>query len=258
MADARGAALALSLALTPALGSACAAVPGPEVSLREGVPPPSVRLQARPQATSTTLAPGLHALGLARRRDGLLWVPEEARRGPVPLVVMLHGAGSSSRNAWGALRQEAEARGVAVLLPESRTWSWSFRAGSSEPDRSFLDEALARTFERVAVDPRRVALAGFSAGGFVALSLGPSNGDLFSWVAAFSPTGVVITGRVGRPRFFVSHGTLDDVVAISRSSRAIVPALRAAGDYVVYREFEGTHAILPQSMQEFFSLLLRG
>ena len=177
----------------------------------------------------------------------------------MPLLVMLHGAGSSAARMWDAVRSDAEEREVAVLLPESRLWSWDFSKGDFGADRAFLDEALDETFRRVPVDGAHVALGGFSAGATFTLSLGPSNGDLFQWLFAFSPTGMEVAGRVGRPRFMLAHGTLDPVVPIGASSREIVPALRAAGDWVVYREFPGgEHEIFPEAVHEAFSLLVSG
>jgi phospholipase/carboxylesterase len=157
---------------------------------------------------------------------------------------------------WDAVRSDAEERQVAVLMPESRLWSWDFSHGDFGADRAFLDEALGETFRRVPVEPTRIALGGFSAGATFTLSIGPSNGDLFRWLFAFSPTGMEVAGRVGKPRFMLAHGTADSLVPIGQSSRAIVPALRAGGDWVVYREFPGDHEIFPEAVHEAFSLLL--
>lgn len=179
-----------------------------------------------------------------------------ATKAPVPLLVMLHGAGSSASNAWEVVRREAEDRGLAVLLPESRDWSWRFQHGEFDGDVRFIDAALEAAFDRVPVDPAHVILAGFSAGGLMALSLGPSNGDLFGWVLAFSPVGIDAAGRVGNPRYFIAHGTLDPVVAIGRSSRAIVPALRDSGASVVYREFAGSHEVPQDVLQQALTLAL--
>ena len=88
------------------------------------------------------------------------------------------------------------------------------------------------------------------------LSLGPSNGDLFGWILAFSPVGIDVAGWVGKPKFFIAHGTLDPVVNIGMSSRAIVPALRNAGASVVYREFEGPHVVPDFALQEGLTLAL--
>jgi hypothetical protein len=56
------------------------------------------------------------------------------------------------------------------------------------------------------VDPTRLAVGGFSDGTSYALSLGLTNGDLFSHVLAFSPGFAVPARRRGRPRLFLSHG----------------------------------------------------
>ncbi len=56
--------------------------------------------------------------------------------------------------------------------------------------------------------------------------------------------------RDGAPRFFVSHGTADDVLPIDRTSRRIVPALREEGLDVTYREFSGPHTVPPEIARE--------
>jgi phospholipase/carboxylesterase len=98
-------------------------------------------------------------------------------------------------------------------------------------------------FERHAVDPGRVAIAGFSDGASYALSLGLANGELFSAVLAFSPGFAAPPSRHGAPRVFMSHGTGDRVLPVARTSRLIAPLLEASGLAVEYREFDGGHAI---------------
>ena len=117
--------------------------------------------------------------------------------------------------------------------------------GGYGPDVGFVDRALAAAFARCAVDPARLAVGGFSDGASYALSIGITNGDLFPHVLAFSPGFAVPAGQHGRPRMFVSHGTRDEVLAIDRTSRRIVPRLERAGYDVRYREFEGPHAVPP-------------
>jgi phospholipase/carboxylesterase len=105
-------------------------------------------------------------------------------------------------------------------------------------------------FARVAVDPARVAVGGFSDGATYALALGLANGDLFSRVAAFSPGFVIPAPTRGRPRFFVSHGTADPILPIDQCSRIIVPRLRSRGYDVTFREFEGRHEMPPDVVRE--------
>lgn len=201
------------------------------------------RLLVRPEPAPEmpALPPGLHGLGLDRRRDGFLRVPEGMGEAALPLVVMLHGAGG---HAAGALRLiEHAASGVLLLVPESRGATWDVILDGYGPDVAFLDAALRAVFQRHRVDPRRVALAGFSDGASYALSLALGNGDLFTHALAFSPGFVAPPPALGRPAIFVSHGVEDDVLPIGACSRRLVPRLREAGYAVRYREFAGGHYV---------------
>ncbi len=122
--------------------------------------------------------------------------------------------------------------------------------GGYGPDVDFVDRALRQTFERYAVDPAHVAVEGFSDGASYALSIGITNGDLFTHVMAFSPGFLAPGGQEGAPRLFVSHGIHDNVLPIDRCSRRIVPRVQQAGYDVVYREFDGGHAYPPEVVQE--------
>jgi predicted esterase len=113
-----------------------------------------------------------------------------------------------------------------------------------------IDQLLAHVFSVCTVDPARLAVAGFSDGASYALSLGITNGDLFSSVMAFSP-GFAAPGREhGAPRFFISHGTRDEVLPINRTSRRVAPMLDDAGYDVTYLEFDGGHMVPPEIARE--------
>lgn len=204
------------------------------------------RLRARPGAPERgrALPAGEAALRLGAPRDGIVFVPvrrDPAR--PAPLVVALHGAGGDAEGAIRMLRPAADALGVILLAPESRGPTWDVILDAFGPDVAYLDRALAKVFAEQAVDPERIAIAGFSDGASYALSLGLANGDLFARVIAFSPGFAAAPAEVGRPRVFVSHGTHDRVLPIERCSRRIVPRLRRDGYEVDYREFDGGHAV---------------
>ena len=138
----------------------------------------------------------------------------------------------------------ADELGAIVLIPESREYTWDLILGRYGPDVEFIDRALAYTFERYSVDPSKILLGGFSDGASYALSLGVSNGDLFTHLIAFSP-GRLDYGDpiVGRPEVFVSHGLIDAVLPVQASRETIVPDLRDKGYSVEYREFIGGHSV---------------
>ena len=208
--------------------------PGPE----EG------RLLAGPGPPTETVSPGLHALGLDRDRDALLLVPAGYRADqPAPFVLSLHGAGGDATSGLYPLRDLADEAGLILLSPASRQSTWDVIRGGYGPDVAFIDRALAAAFARCAVDPELLAVAGFSDGASYALSLGITNGDLFGQVLAFSPGFMAPADQRGSPRLFISHGTNDQVLAIDRTSRRIVPQLARADYDVEYVEFDGPHTV---------------
>ena len=209
------------------------------------------RLAARPATPARGSVPGPHALGLARGRDARLYVPSGYRADrPAPLAVMLHGAGGTAEHGMSLMRALADAAGLVVLAPASRQQTWDVIAGGYGPDVAFVDEALEATFERCAIDPRRLAIGGFSDGASYALSLGLTNGDLFTHVIAFSPGFMAPASQVGQPRCYVSHGTRDAVLPIDQCSRRLVPRLERAGYDVRYHEFDGPHTVPPDIARE--------
>jgi phospholipase/carboxylesterase len=210
----------------------------------------SGQLQVRPRAPAevgTHSEPGLRSLGLSAGRDGLVYVPGSASPGKAaPLIVLLHGAGGDARQMVPLLQEQADARGIVLLAPDSRGRTWDVILRDYGPDVAFLDRALGRVFARHAVDAEHLAIGGFSDGASYALSLGLTNGALFTHVLAFSPGFMAPTRTADSPRFFVSHGVADDVLPIERTSRRLVPELRRAGYDLEYREFAGGHVVPPE------------
>ena len=201
------------------------------------------RLSARPRTDVKTSATGKISLGVNSDRDAVLQIPKSAGSSPLPLLVMLHGATQSSDTMFRYLGSTHEEAGVAVLAPNSRGTTWDAIRTTFADDVNYLNRALELTFAKVAVDPGRIALGGFSDGASYAISLGLINGDLFKSVVAFSP-GFVISGEAhGKPRFFISHGTRDHILPIDSCGRRIAAELKATGYEVNFREFDGDHEI---------------
>lgn len=188
---------------------------------------------------------GLVPLGLSGSdRDGAIYVPSGYRADrPAPLALTLHGATGSGRRGIARLTQLAEGRGIILVAPDSRDYTWDLVLGRLGPDVEFIDRALGLAFSRYAVVPGAVAVEGFSDGASYALTLGLLNGDLFSRIVAFSPGFLAAGRRRGRPRLFVSHGTRDDILPIERCGREVVREARRDGYDVRFVEFDGGHTV---------------
>jgi len=225
-----------------AFGDACSALGNPATAT-DG------RLIGRPRADGpSTLKSG--PLGLGSERDGVIQMPSAPAVVPLPLLVFLHGATQSGATMLRRIGPAADQAGVVVVAPDSRGRTWDAIRGPFADDVEFLNRMLEYVFARVAVDPARIALGGFSDGATYALSLGLANGDLFPRVVANSPGFVVPAPPHGHPRFFVSHGTSDQILPIDQCSRVIVPRLKSMGYEVTFREFDGRHELPPDVAAE--------
>ena len=202
------------------------------------------RLTARPRQVKTTGTSGLQQLKLESKRDGFIYVPAGlSAELPTPLMLMLHGAGGNARHSIPLLQHFANQSGLILLVPDSRELTWDVIAGGYGPDVAYIDRALKQTFDLYNIDPTRIAIGGFSDGASYALSLGITNGDLFTHVVAFSPGFMSPASEHGSPALFISHGMRDRVLPIEACSRRIVPEVKRAGYRVLYREFDGAHTV---------------
>jgi phospholipase/carboxylesterase len=129
--------------------------------------------------------------------------------------------------------------------------------GGYGPDVAYIDRALEQTFNHYNVDPGRMAIGGFSDGASYALSLGATNGDLFTHVVAFYPGFMAPASEHGSPALFISHGLRDRVLPIEACSRKIVPQVKRAGYNVRYREFDGPHTVPAEIVAEAMDWFLK-
>jgi poly(hydroxyalkanoate) depolymerase family esterase len=178
------------------------------------------------------------------------FVPQD-HDGAAGLILMLHGCGQSAEDfaAATAMAEHAEMAGHIVLYPAqsttrspSRCWNWFDPAhqqrGAGEP--ALLVDAVQQTMAFYDVDPRRVYVAGLSAGGAMAVTLGSTYPDVFAAVGSHSglahrsatgpyaaldvmrrgPGAGLASRRPGVPTI-VFHGTADDTVHPSNGSRIL-------------------------------------
>lgn len=135
-----------------------------------------------------------------------LFVPARKSKQAAPLLVMLHGCGQSAQDfaASTQMNDIAQVSGMLVLYPAqsssanpNKCWNWfepdhQFR-GNGESDA--LSALTLHIMETQSINPQQVFVAGFSAGGAMALILAEQYPELYSAVGVHSglPTGVAST-----------------------------------------------------------------
>ena len=191
---------------------------------------------------------GTQPLKLEFGRDGFIYIPTHYNhQHPAALAVMLHGAGGEAEHGLQLLVQYADEKNIILLAPASRVATWDIIAKDAfNGDVIFINQALNFVFDRYNIDPGHIAIGGFSDGASYALSLGLSNGDLFTHIIAFSPGFYHTLENKGKPAVFISHGVRDHILPIAPCSRRIVPRLKRLQYDIQYEEFAGEHEIPPE------------
>jgi predicted esterase len=203
----------------------------------------------QPPTTSPTRRTGLQTFdGSDGTQVGLAYVPSGWADGPFRVVVLLHGSGGSARQGIELMLPIADRHRLLLLAPKSQWATWDVIMRGFGPDVRRIDRLLDEVSALWPVD--RLAVGGFSDGASYALSLGIANGDLFDSVVAFSPGFAASVIAHGAPRLFISHGINDEVLPINDCSRRLVPRLEQVGYPVTYVEFDGTHTVPAELVQQ--------
>lgn len=188
-----------------------------------------------------------------------LYVPAGRRAEPMPLVVMLHGCTQDAEDfaAGTQMNALADKLGFVVLYPiqaiednPSKCWNW-FRPGDQQAGKGEPSIIAGMAREVIAthgIDPRRVYIAGLSAGGAMAAVLIQRYPELFAAAGVHSglpagsahdlpsALGAMKGGKgIGRSRpgavppasatrpMIVFHGDADHTVHPSNGSRLVAP-----------------------------------
>jgi phospholipase/carboxylesterase len=219
-------------------------------------------ISARPGPLSAPTPPtGYQALGLSTIRDGMLYVPTTYNPAtPAPLAMLLHNR-SGSAQYWEdyQIGEMVDDLGIVVVAPDSRNSNWDYLEQNIRgygPDPKFMNFALAYVFQRLNINPQRIALGGFVDGGFEALGVGIANGDLFTHLLAFSPSGLLAPWIQGKPKVYLSVGD-NDTAVLDFTNTQMVDKLVANGYTVQKVQFDGgvelPDAIARQSFEWFLA-----
>lgn len=228
-----------------AIGLALAAAPAPAAGPELATPPPA-SAPATPEKRS----------GVLQLAGGAyVYLPKGMTGAKMPLLVYFVGAGGQPSDVLTAYRDHADREGFVLLMPSPKGATWdmvddlSRRFGiemNVRPrygrDIKALDTSLADLFGKVAIDPKRIAVLGFSNGATYALSIGTANPQLFSAVLALSPGPAFPTRFDPAQRVFISHGESDEVLPFSYT-RGVVAKLRVRKMQIEFMSFKGRHEI---------------
>ena len=222
--------------------------------------PPGMAAPAEAAAPDGARFLSLSFTNAAGTRPYRLYVPASYRGEPVPLVVMLHGCSQSPEDfaAGTGMNDAAERFGCLVAYPgqtaqahAQKCWKW-FSAEDQQRDAgepSLIAGITRQVMQEYAIDPRRVFVAGLSAGGAAAAIMGATYPELFAAIGVHSglacgaardlPTalaamkrgaGAVQTSRAGRPLpAIVFHGDRDTTVSPLNGDDVITQSTRDAG-----------------------------
>lgn len=181
------------------------------------------------------------------------WVyhPEEPPRGPMPLVMMFHGANGSGLGMSNALQfnQIAEEEGFIVAYPNALVGNWAEGCGCNNADRlkvkdmEFVERIIGRMSRNFAVDEERVFGVGFSQGGLFAGRLGCEASDLFRGLVIVAANMSVPLSRSCNPEQPVAvriiQGVADEVLPYGGTDNGALSLLSAKDAAALWARLDG-------------------
>jgi phospholipase/carboxylesterase len=189
-----------------------------------------------------------------------------------PLLLLLHGYGSNEEDLFSFASELPQdhyvisVRAPYDLQPYGHAWyaihfdadenkfSDNVQAKQSvELISSFIDEVV----KQYPIDEKNVTLIGFSQGAILSYATALTYSEKISKVVALSGyfnqeimPEVIDTKAISHLKFFVSHGSVDQVIPVEWARKA-KPALENLGLEVEYQEYPVGHGVAPQNFFDF-------
>lgn len=168
-----------------------------------------------------------------------------ATSGERALVVMLHGCTQDAADFARGTRIDARAAeaGVMVLMPEQapaahpqRCWNWydPAHARRDSGEAALVAELARAVAAEQGVDPRRIHLAGISAGAAMAVNIAALFPERFASVVAHSGTPAFAASNVGEALVMMRSGTTDPAPLVERAMAAMGDRARAIPLLVIH------------------------
>ena len=195
-----------------------------------------------------------------------------------PLLLLLHGYGSNEEDLFSFAPELPDdsyvisVRAPYDLQPYGHAWyAIHFDADenkfsdneqakqSVELIASFIDEIV----KQYPIDTENVTLIGFSQGAILSYATALTYPEKISKVVALSGylnqeilPEVIDTKAISHLKFFVSHGSVDQVIPVDWARKA-KPALENLGLEVEYQEYPIGHGVSPKNFYAFKNWLQR-
>lgn len=189
-----------------------------------------------------------------------------------PLLILLHGYGSNEEDLFSFAPELPDdsyvisVRAPYDLQPYGHAWyAIHFDADenkfsdneqakqSVELIASFIDEVV----KQYPIDTKNLTLIGFSQGAILSYATALTYPEKVSKVVALSGyfnqeimPEVIDTKTISHLKFFVSHGSVDQVIPVDWARKA-KPALENLGLEVEYQEYPIGHGVSPKNFYDF-------
>jgi phospholipase/carboxylesterase len=195
-----------------------------------------------------------------------------------PLLVLLHGYGSNEEDLFSFANELPQdhyvisVRAPYDLQPYGHAW-YAIHFDADENKFSDNEQAkesvllIAEFIDQIAqkypIDVQNVNLIGFSQGAILSYATALTYPEKIAKVVALSGyfnqdivPEVIDASAISHLKFFISHGTVDQVIPVDWARKA-KPALENLGLNVVYHEYPVGHGVAPQNFFDFKNWLIQ-